>query len=173
MLWTILLKIIISKPKNISMKTKKIGLSLIQFKVLLLELCLLSAGTTWAQIKTKKNNQSETPEQVVQRQLDAYNARDIDAFMATYSDDIELYNYPNKLVGKGKASMRKTYGYIFSKMTELHCTIVKRIVLGNKVIDQESVKGFPGWKKKGPLEAVAVYTVTNGLISKVTFIRGK
>lgn len=151
------------------MKTKKIGLSLMQSKALLFVLCLLSVGTTWAQSKMKKSNKNETAEQVVQRQLDAYNARDIDAFMATYSDDIELYNYPNKLVGKGKESMRKTYGRMFKQVTELHCTIVKRIVLGNKVIDQESVKGFPN----GPLEAVAVYTVTNGLISKVTFIRGK
>lgn len=152
------------------MKTKRNHLNLIQIKSLLFVLCLLSAGTTWAQTSAKKN---ETSEQVVQRQLDAYNARDIDAFMATYSNDIELYNYPNKLVGKGKESMRKTYGRMFKQVTELHCTIVKRMVLGNMVIDQESVKGFPGWKKNGPLEAIAVYTVTNGLISKVTFIRGK
>lgn len=155
------------------MKNKNNGLSIANIQPLLFVLCFLASGTLWAQTKPKKNDKSETAEQVVQRQLEAYNARDIDAFMATYSDDIELYNYPNKLISKGKESMRKGYARMFDKVTELHCTIVKRIVLGNKVIDQESVKGFPNWKKNGPLEAVAVYTVTNGLISKVTFIRGK
>ncbi|EAY26591.1 nuclear transport factor 2 family protein [Microscilla marina] len=139
---------------------------------LLLIFCLFT-GVTQAQVGTKKNNLKETAEQVVQRQLEAYNARNIEAFMATYSDSVKLYRYPHRLISKGKKSMRKGYARMFEKVTELHCKIVKRIVLGNKVIDQERVTGFPGWKKNGPLEAVAVYTVKNGLIDSVTFIRGK
>lgn len=33
-------------------------------------------------------------EAVVQRQLEAYNARDLEAFVAQYADDVELYRPP-------------------------------------------------------------------------------
>ena len=34
---------------------------------------------------------AQTPEQIVQLQLEAYNAGDIDKFMSVFSDDIELW----------------------------------------------------------------------------------
>ena len=111
----------------------------------------------------------ETPAQVVQRQVNAYNARDIEGFLATYSENVEIYNYPNKLSMKGRSQMRKVYGPMFQRATQLHCKIVNRIRLGNKVVDRESVIFDP---KQKPGRVIAVYTVENGLISKVTFIRG-
>ncbi len=48
-----------------------------------------------------------SPEAVVQRQLDAFNARDIDALMATYADDIELFEHPAKLLAAGAAQCGK------------------------------------------------------------------
>ena len=107
----------------------------------------------------------ESPEAVVQRQLNAYNARDINAFMDTYSDDVELYEFPNKLTQKGKADMRKGYEGFFKAVPNLYCEIEKRIVIGNKVIDHEKVRA--GTRT---LSAVAVYEVENGKIKKVTFI---
>jgi imidazolonepropionase-like amidohydrolase len=107
----------------------------------------------------------ESPEAIVQRQLNAYNARDIDAFMDTYSEDVELYDFPNKLTGKGKENMRKGYEGFFKNVPNLYCEIEKRIVIGNKVIDHEKVRA--GTKT---LTAVAVYEVENGKIKKVTFI---
>lgn len=107
----------------------------------------------------------ESPEAIVQRQLNAYNARDIDAFMNTYSDDVELYDFPNTLTSKGKVEMRKGYEGFFKSTTNLYCEIQKRIVIGNKVIDHEKVRA--GTRT---LNAVAVYEVENGKIRKVTFI---
>jgi hypothetical protein len=107
----------------------------------------------------------ESPEAVVQRQLNAYNARDIKAFMATYSDDVELYNFPDQLRGKGIESI-KAYETFFANNPNLHCEIKKRIVIGNKVIDHENVR-----LKNGSINAVAIYEVENGKIKKVTFIR--
>ena len=107
----------------------------------------------------------ESPEAVVQRQLNAYNARDIDAFMDTYSDDVELYDFPNTLTTKGKANMRKGYEGFFKNTANLYCEIEKRMVIGNKVIDHEKVRA--GTRT---LRAVAVYEVENGKIKRVTFI---
>jgi len=63
--------------------------------------------------------------------------------------------------------MRQRYAGIFEKAKELHCQLVNRIVMGNTVIDHERITGM-GEK---PMEAVAVYTVENGKIVKVSFIR--
>jgi hypothetical protein len=42
------------------------------------------------------------PEILIQQQLEAYNARDLEGFVATYSEDVELFNFPNSLISKGK-----------------------------------------------------------------------
>ncbi|NNK72657.1 MAG: SnoaL-like domain-containing protein [Flavobacteriaceae bacterium] len=110
--------------------------------------------------------QSGEAEKIVQIQLDAYNKRDIDAFMATYSDDIKLYNYPEKLRTDGKTAMRQSYDEFFKRTPDLKASIHKRIVLGNKVIDEEHVT------INGQLyRAVAIYEIEDGLIKKVTFIQ--
>jgi len=108
----------------------------------------------------------EDPEPIVQQQLEAYNARDIDAFLATYTDDITLFNYPNQQTSKGQDEMRKGYQGFFESTPDLHCEIKNRIVIGNKVIDEEylTVNGRN-------FSAVAVYEVENGKIAKVTFIQ--
>lgn len=109
----------------------------------------------------------ESPVTLVQRQLVAYNARNIDEFLSTYSEDVELYDGDTgKLTTKGKASMKKGYGAFFKGTPNLHCTIQNRITVGNKVIDKE-------WVRAGEREfgAVAIYEVNNGLITKVTFYR--
>ncbi len=105
-----------------------------------------------------------SPEYLVQQQLNAYNAHDLDAFLEPYADDVELYEFPGKLIMKGKENMRKDYAFL-SKVPNLYCKIQKRIIQGNMVIDHEEVSGF-GPK---PLYAVAIYVVEKGKISKVYF----
>ena len=106
-----------------------------------------------------------SPEGIVQKQLDAYNVRDIDAFMATYTKDIKLYNFPNDLRSEGQKAMKKSYKGFFENTPDLKCKILYRIVTGNKVIDHELVTA-----NGSTFKAIAVYEVENGLISKVTFI---
>ena len=47
-----------------------------------------------------------TPEELVQQQLDGYNALNIEAFMAPYSDSMEAYTFPNTLLVKGKDKIK-------------------------------------------------------------------
>ncbi len=108
----------------------------------------------------------ESPEMLVQRQLNAYNAKNLDSFLDTYSDDIELYDFPDKLTSKGKEEMRKRYGPMFSNLKKLHCKIVDRIVLNNTVIDHEYVTA-----DDRAIQAIAIYEVKDGKIVKVTFKR--
>lgn len=111
-----------------------------------------------------------SPEAIVQAQLEAYNARDIDALLATYAEDAQLFEHPAKLLATGSVQMRERYAARF-KEPNLHAAIVKRIVMGNIVIDHERVtRTFP--EGTGVLEAVAIYEVQNGKIAKVWFIFG-
>jgi hypothetical protein len=109
-----------------------------------------------------------TPEILVQQQVDAYNTKNIDAFLATYADSIELYDFPCKLLSKGKETMQQHYGKLFHDFPELHCTIKERIVNGNTVIDHESISGIGN---SNNIEAVAIYETENDKIVKVWFIK--
>jgi imidazolonepropionase-like amidohydrolase len=108
----------------------------------------------------------ETPTALAQRQLNAYNCRNIEAFLEPYADDVEIYTYPDKLQSKGKDEMRKSYAEMFEKTPTLHCELLGRIVQGNIVIDKERVKFGSGM-----IEAVAIYHIENNKIKKVYFIQ--
>jgi hypothetical protein len=105
----------------------------------------------------------ESPEEIVQRQVNAYNAGNLDAFIDTYSDEIEIYQ-DGKLVMKGREQMRKDYDFL-NKVPNLYCEIKNRIVINKKVIDKEKVRFG-----KQFIHAVAIYEIENGKIKKVTFI---
>ena len=107
-----------------------------------------------------------TPEELAEQQLLAYNAHNLEAFLAPYADDVEIYNFPNQLRLKGKEQMRKSYAFL-NTTPKLYCRLLNRIVQGNIVIDHEEVWGF-GEK---PVYAVAIYEIKNGKISKVYFPR--
>ncbi len=109
-----------------------------------------------------------SPKQLAQRQLNAYNAKDLEAFLDCYSDSVKIYNYPNKLQYQGIDKMEKVYTQFFNNAPNVHCELMNRIVKGNVVIDREKITGIPG---KKPLHAVAIYKVANGKITEVTFIK--
>ena len=106
---------------------------------------------------------SETP---VQLQLDAYNAHDLQRFVAVYSDDIRVFRLPaTEPILAGKAAFTDHYATQRFHLPGLRAEVVNRIVLGNKVIDHERVYGV----RERPYEVVAVYEVADGLIRTVWF----
>lgn len=107
---------------------------------------------------------SATPETVVQRQLDAYNARNLDALLAIYADDAKLFEHPNTLLAQGTAALRERFTARFQE-PNLHATLLQRTVAGTFVIDHEKVtRTFP--EGPGELEVVMIYEVLAGRIAK-------
>jgi hypothetical protein len=109
-------------------------------------------------------------EQAASNQLAAYNARDIEAFVQCYTDDITLLDLQSgDVFCTGHAEMRAIYGAMFNRCPELHCTLIKRIICGNIAIDEEHVIGqVPG----RVTHATAIYQVNDaGLIMKAWFVR--
>jgi hypothetical protein len=114
----------------------------------------------------KRNNLlPATPEELAQRQLVAYNAKDLEGFLSVYSDDVKLYNFPGDLILEGKDTMRDRYKTRFES-DQLYAEIVNRSVMGDHVIDHERVTGI-GDKI---VDATVIYHISDGLIDKVWFI---
>jgi hypothetical protein len=110
---------------------------------------------------------SQDPAAVVQRQLDAYNARDVDALVAIYADDVRQYEHPDKLVAQGSAEIRARFAVRFRE-PNLHARLLNRIVVGNLVIDHECVtRTFP--EGTGTIELAAMYEVKDGRIAQAWF----
>jgi hypothetical protein len=100
-------------------------------------------------------NESIVPtgaEHPVQKQLDAYNARDIDAFMEWWSDDCEYY------------VTRFKEANLFGKL-------IRRSVVDNLVVDQEVVTRTLA-DGIGEVDVLAIYQIENGKIAKAWFKMG-
>ncbi|UWX53708.1 nuclear transport factor 2 family protein [Maribacter litopenaei] len=69
-----------------------------------------------------ENGTEPDPEPIVQEQLEAYNKRNIEAFMATYSDDVKLYNFPKILATE---VLRKCEKAMTDFLNRLQTCIVK------------------------------------------------
>jgi hypothetical protein len=109
------------------------------------------------------------PEPFAQRQLDAYNDRDLARFVREYTDDVRVFRLPDaKPVIVGREALAAHYRDNRFNLPDLHAELVNRMVFGNKVIDQEIVTGLP----TGTMRAAAIYEVTPQGISKVWFVSG-
>ncbi len=105
-----------------------------------------------------------TPVELADQQLAAYNAHNLEAFVAPYAEDVEIYDLStNKLKVKGKDAMRKEYSFL-SNADVWHCNLLNRVVEGNFVIDHEEII-----TKNGKFYGVAIYEVKDGKIVKVWF----
>lgn len=101
-----------------------------------------------------------TAEAIVQRQLDAYNAKYIEALMSTYAAEAEHFEHPAKLLASGTVQIRERFLARF-KEPNLFAELVQRIVAGNTVIDHELVtRTFA--EGTGRLELIAIYEVVSG-----------
>lgn len=114
--------------------------------------------------------ENAAPDAVVQRQLDAYNAHDLPAFLATYAEDAELYEYPSKLLARGRAQLGERYSARFRE-PNLRAELLRRTAMASFVVDHERVaRSFP--EGPGTSEAVVLYEVQGGLIVRSWLVPG-
>ena len=106
----------------------------------------------------------------VQAQLDAYNARDIEAFLSCYTEDCVGEDGGGVRIVAGHAEMRLRYTKLFGDAPTLHCTLVHRIRIADYVIDEESISGrvAAGSELR---HAVVIYRLRGDLVEHVRFYR--
>ena len=106
----------------------------------------------------------------VQAQVDAFNARDLNRFLAVYAPDVVIEDGAGNVVMAGYDGMRAMYGPLFDGSPHLHVEIVTRVVVGDYVIDEERVTGFhfPGYPTE--LHAAVIYHLIGGRIARVRML---
>ena len=113
---------------------------------------------------------TDGPAEVVRRQLDAYNARDIETFMSAWAVDAQYFEYPDTLLASGAEQIRARHEARFRE-PDLHGQLLTRTVLGNCVVDHERVtRNFP--EGVGQVEVVAIYEVQGEKIARAWFLLG-
>lgn len=110
-----------------------------------------------------------TPEQLAQKQLEAYNRKKIEEFCKVYTDDVVVMEFgTNNIMLEGMAAFRERYNNLFEANPNLNARLVNRVVKGNHVIDHEHITGRADGIES---EAVAIYEVNEYQIEKVWFIK--
>ncbi len=105
------------------------------------------------------------PLDVVNMRMNAYNEHNIEAFLATYSDKIEIFTFPNKSLGKGKDHLRKIFEPMF-KQGMVQVTLHSQINKDGYVVNHETVDD-----DGRETEYISIYEVRKGLIQSVVFVR--
>ena len=120
---------------------------------------------------SRSRHPTMTPDEVVQKQLDAYNRKDIEGFMSGWADEAQYYAHPDTLMASGAAAIRERHIGRF-KEPNLYGALIDRVVLGSIVVDHERVtRTFP--EGPGMVEVVAIYEVQGEKIVKAWFIIGQ
>lgn len=102
----------------------------------------------------------------VAAQFEAYNQHDIDAFIDCFSEDFRGYRMPSEMPSMtGKSALREFYINNRFNNPQLRAELISRTVLGNKIFDHELIHGL----SSDPLESIAVFEITNDLISTAWF----
>lgn len=105
--------------------------------------------------------------QAFQVQFDAYNRRDLEAFLSVYAPGIRTYNLPDELLLEGLEQMRGAYGRLFTAAPNLHARMSNCMVQGNYIIAHEHVTGRPDGSA---IDAIVIYEVRDGKIRNVWFV---
>jgi hypothetical protein len=107
---------------------------------------------------------------VVRAQLDAYNARDIEAFMRCWHEDAEFFTFPDEPLAVGAAAIRERHVLRFQDEA-LDARLLSRFAVDDVVVDRELVtRTFP--EGIGQVDVMGIYSVREGLIRKAWFKLG-
>jgi hypothetical protein len=108
---------------------------------------------------------------LVQRQLDAYNNKDVDGWLSTYAHDARQFKLHGVCIANGHSDMRKNIEARF-KEPDLHARLLHRTVMNNIVVDHEVItRNFP--QGKGEIEMLCIYEIYQGLIQAASFSIGE
>jgi len=102
---------------------------------------------------------------VVERQVRAYQAFDLDVFCACYAPDVVIEDADGQVTIAGQAALRERYQAMFAQHPRAE--VVARLAVGSWVADHERVQ--VGERK---LELLVTYHVRDGCIDRVRMLLG-
>ena len=105
---------------------------------------------------------------VAQKQLDAYNAQDLDAYVSFFAGECVVSGLNGTPTESSRAAIKARYAEAFAQFPQNKAELKNRIAVGNTVVDHELVIREPGGEQ---FEIIAIYTFKDGLISRVDFAK--
>ena len=102
--------------------------------------------------------------EIVERQIDAFNRQSLDDFMACFTDSAELL-IDGTVAASGHEALRDVYGRQFAG-TPLHATVLSRMTQAEWVVDRELAVGPDGTT----MTVLVLYRIREGLIDRVDFV---
>lgn len=138
------------------------------YLIILTCLAFTANGQTKEEILKDISDRESKAIELVDQQLKGYNQRDIELFLQPYSEDVEVYTFPDQLKYKGKDKLRESYEGSFKRLVDRKAKIINRIVYGSQVIDHEEITGLPNGIV---VHAVAIYVIQEEKIAKVYFLK--
>jgi len=99
------------------------------------------------------------PVQLIQQQLDAYNSKNITAWLSCYHPDAVQLDFHGAVLARGHDEMQQRISLRFSE-PDLHAKLLNRMVMGDWVIDHEMIqRNFP--QGRGQVEMLWYTQVTS------------
>ena len=109
-------------------------------------------------------------EALAQRQLDAYNASDLDHFAACYSEVVRVFE-GEELLFEGREAFTARYQSLFARF-EFGAEVEARFVLGDHCVDRERWWRIdPDTKERSEGEILVYYGLEDDTIGLVRFMR--
>jgi uncharacterized protein (TIGR02246 family) len=103
---------------------------------------------------------------VIDRQVAAYNACDVDAFLACYAPDALVEDGRGNVLMRGAEEIRAEYEPFFRTFPSLHGEVLQRMTAGAWTVDEEVITG---WEPE-PVKALVAYYVADERIQRVLLL---
>lgn len=126
-------------------------------------------------LSCKESNQSNTatgqaysdltPLEVVNKRMQLFNEHNYDEFIQLYNTNVEVFTYPDKLMGRGSDRLASIFKSDFENKS-VSVKIVNQMDNGPYVINHEIVTSNGKETKY-----ISIYKVEKGLIRSVRFVR--
>ena len=111
--------------------------------------------------------------QLAKRQLDAYNAADLDAFCACYHAEVTVLDAGGVVTVTGIDAFRARYAGLFRDFTDVHAEVDARLALGTHVVEREQWSRRNRTSEEVTRGSVLVrYTEREGTIAVAQFLHG-
>jgi uncharacterized protein (TIGR02246 family) len=105
---------------------------------------------------------------IAQRQLDAYNAQDLDTYVSYFAPDCIVSGLNGTPTETSREAIKARYAKAFAQFPQNKAELKNRVAVGNTVVDHELVIRAPGGEQ---FEIIAIYTFRDGLIARVDFAK--
>ena len=105
---------------------------------------------------------------IAQKQLDAYNAQDLDDYVSFFASDFVISGLNGTPTETSRDAIKARYAKAFAQFPQNKAELKNRIAVGNTVVDHELVIRSPGGEQ---FEIIAIYSFRDGLIARVDFAK--